>query len=774
MLFAAGQLFRVIHTVRAPLIVAVFAALILSIPDQTRELYRIMAQDHGAKDNSMWFTLIFLAVVAMGLWVCAHDMTRLNSADAPARHGIESFLSRWLPRCIGLIVPLGVAGGLFFAAEATGARGFPHVLLDQVPELSQIEAEVRATEGLLYKTCWLILALIAIVSCLLFVLEKLKKAPAVRSHVSVIFKRKARILSCVIVASVMTGIISILPVKFPLWSGSFLIILTFVLVLAVTTSLLTGFFDKFGIPIITLLVIWAVLLSVLDQNDNHVVKPIERPSTDPKCNMTLSTTDPECDIKFKLIPNAFNTWLESRKDRDHYKDQPYPVFIVAAAGGGLYAAQHAATVLARLQDRCPDFAQHIFAISGVSGASLGAAAFTGLARNFAPNGPWKPCRFGPLKKGAFEQRAQRFLANDFLSPLVAAALFSDFLQRFLPFSVERFDRAKALETSIEHAWARAVPESEKLFEGLFLDQWDPKGAAPALLLNTTDVDNGQRVVISPIKFDTSPWFFKRISGDPFFTPLSHLHQYVGWQGWGGSDGSDPYRGWARTGPIVSDLKLSTAVVMSARFPWVLPAASIIRQDGPKARLVDGGYFENSGVETAMDLIIHFTQKNESHLGIKDLEKRVSIHLLIIGTNGTIRVAPSNFMSEVLSPVRSMLNARERRGHLAMLRSHYGRVPCYSDIIPICEDDVVLQITLNPGDLELPLGWQLSTNTRALIDLFSGRAEKVDGSTMNLPSSWPDKARRIREDLDAANKAACIIHRILHGRWLAQKRACAKS
>ncbi len=55
--------------------------------------------------------------------------------------------------------------------------------------------------------------------------------------------------------------------------------------------------------------------------------------------------------------------------------------------------------------------------------------------------------------------------------------------------------------------------------------------------------------------------------------------------------------------------------MSARFPWVTPAASIehtrnfVNLDGDvvstttKVKLVDGGYVDNSGVETALDLEI---------------------------------------------------------------------------------------------------------------------------------------------------------------------------
>jgi hypothetical protein len=50
-----------------------------------------------------------------------------------------------------------------------------------------------------------------------------------------------------------------------------------------------------------------------------------------------------------------------------------------------------------------------------------------------------------------------------------------------------------------------------------------------------------------------------------------------------------------------DPGLVTAAIASARFAWVTPAATM-PCNGSSWRLVDGGYFENSGLTTAFDLI----------------------------------------------------------------------------------------------------------------------------------------------------------------------------
>jgi hypothetical protein len=57
-----------------------------------------------------------------------------------------------------------------------------------------------------------------------------------------------------------------------------------------------------------------------------------------------------------------------------------------------------------------------------------------------------------------------------------------------------------------------------------------------------------------------------------------------------------------------DIRLSTALGLSDQFPWVMPAARF-QASLTEFRLVDGGYLDNSGDETAFDLVMelaHFS------------------------------------------------------------------------------------------------------------------------------------------------------------------------
>src|SRR5208282_5654429 len=88
---------------------------------------------------------------------------------------------------------------------------------------------------------------------------------------------------------------------------------------------------------------------------------------------------------------------------------------------------------------------------------------------------------------------------------------------------------------------------ENPFAADFSSLWRPDGTAPALFLNTTEVETGDRVVVSP--------FSLKVASDKVgISDIRALQDEV---------------------PGI-DLPLSTAVILSARFPYLTPAGSYIR------------------------------------------------------------------------------------------------------------------------------------------------------------------------------------------------------
>jgi hypothetical protein len=435
-------------------------------------------------------------------------------------------------------------------------------------------------------------------------------------------------------------------------------------------------------PLMGLAAAAVAILSFFDWNDNHQIREISQVAGAPQ---------PKASTGRPSLEDAFANWYASRPDRDKFADG-YPVYLIAAQGGGLYAAYHTAQFLARTQDHYasgPSFADHIFAISAVSGASLGASVFVSLLNE-------KPGVTQPSSsRDNLSLRARRVLSQDLLSPLLGASLFTDLPARWLPcvggFCPGRvLDRAPALERALETAWqsgGRASQSENPLAKSFYAD-WDIAKNGPALLLNTTEVETGERVVISPFKLQ-----------HPESPQLNAL-----------TDRAD------------IDVALSTAAVLSARFPGMTPAGWYMTKDegqAQKRRLVDGGYFDNSGVATALDVMNRLEK-----LKLSPHPKFIVIALTSAAEDGTAN-APSYGFGETLSPLRTLESIRSSRARFAIRQAQLflNGGPCPSigpsGNWPCAYEMRMRTMVLASGDVRLPLGWQLSEKSRAAIERYIG-------------------------------------------------------
>jgi hypothetical protein len=273
-------------------------------------------------------------------------------------------------------------------------------------------------------------------------------------------------------------------------------------------------------------------------------------------------------------------WLATRPLRE---GERYPVFVVAAEGGGARAAYWAASALARLEDLTGGrFHKHVIGISGVSGGSLGAALYATLLADRRDGAAY-------LKGRSFLETTRAVLKQDHLSEVVTSLLFGDALQRLFPRPVFP-DRAAALEKSWEHSWS-VVTGNDRMAQP-FLRLWTEdlskkRENPPALFLNATQVESGKRFIISNIALDHT------LFQDAYFA-------------------FDP-----RNTFDASKASVSTMAHLSARFSYVSPAGLIMgypssdaealrrpedRSEVTWGSVVDGGYFDNSGAITAWELL----------------------------------------------------------------------------------------------------------------------------------------------------------------------------
>jgi hypothetical protein len=289
---------------------------------------------------------------------------------------------------------------------------------------------------------------------------------------------------------------------------------------------------------------------------------------------------------------------------------PIPLVFVASTGGGIRSAYWTALALdcafevdvASVDDGdpCPasrrttDFAlsDSLFLTSGISGGSLGQAEYAAhLVEKERGGNP--------------HDWVDRAMAVDGLSPAGARWLFVESLRVFLQFDGPD-DRAAILERAWEARW----PEGE-LQKGLFeVARAHPH--VPFLLLNSTSVGDGCRFNVSVLDasievtdgarpacrsnapFDEAP---RSVPDSPApDTRVEALSALPATR-----DVSD----LLCLRPL--DVNLSTAALLSARFPFVNPAGRIPSRcrNEPRPAVVhgvDGGYLDTSGASPIVELM----------------------------------------------------------------------------------------------------------------------------------------------------------------------------
>lgn len=759
------------YVLRAPIIAAGVAAVMLSTPDQALEIYRAMAL--GLGDSAIQIALAFVTLALQGLliWYIGRNLTLLWQQNELSAGG---FLVKWLPRIVAIVPMVAAAIGLWRAAGGIPSITVPESIEEKIPGLLDEVAAARSQMDEAFYVLQIgaaICIFMAIVLIVITYLRSLRKQWKYEKPNRLLFSLGARSFFSVVALALAGGLIAFFFVNPRELSavagdvGALAIFNVFVICLAFFLGVLTNFYDRTSVPVLSVIVIMALIATAFDLNDNHRIRTLDQEmitrSAGPEQAPVPKPTQAE--VRGRKYPGAaaaFQQWIGSRPDRSYYASQgrDYPVYIVAAQGGGLYAAHQAAATLARLQDRCGGFAQHVFAISGVSGGSLGAALFSSLVKAYAQPAANHDCQRGASQRTDYQDRIERFLANDFMAPLTVAGFFPDLVQRIVPYPIPRFDRARALEASFERAWDIAAPDAPtNPFAESYYNAWDPTGLAPALILNATSVRTGNRVVFSP-------FHFRRQTSDRVRTLQRLIQQPVA---------------------------LSTAVGVSARFPWVLPAASwsaeprarrrrrSIRKSrrqtpqGPRYyRFVDGGYFEFSGVETALDVIdvIENVQEQREHEGLGRLRIQVSLIVLsddeiiedAVGSDNRIRerraTTKRTGFGELVSPITALLNSRLSRGSLSVTRAVQDLCPdCYRSrrdrrALPGFDGEARI-FRLNLTDFSLTLGWQLSSATRRIIAAHAGEAHKCFARP---PGGARDERNWFAKVVNENNCAACRI------------------
>ncbi|MGJ7916709.1 hypothetical protein ACI48D_14690 [Massilia sp. LXY-6] len=515
------------------LTVAAGNAILLGVP-QAREALGAFRNFGDARESlwanpSYWIFIAALAYWSLTAWYCARLLLAkrfaVDNVGQCAHHRFAAATNTWLPRALGLLscapitlwfalpgAPPGawVAPALYtagFLLLAVLRRRLVNRRLGRQAVASQPWARSRHTPRVSVAAVLLMFAVSAMVLA------------------AVCFGQEA--------AARALGAPALLLFAFGSWTVFGSIVLVYLPKSA-------------GWPSLALLPLFAVLLASVS-NENHFV---------------ARNGGPRLAVQRPRLAEDFLTWQTARGAHGGE-----PVYLVAAAGGASRAAYWAGTLLLELERQARSqgkrFAPNIYAMSGVSGGSLGLAAFAGSLAVRDPDYARTAAQVGA------------FLGQDYLAPLVGYLLYPDLLARFWPLPCPACDRSLALEGAWERGWDQRFPLSpaRDWFRRPLLAPGPDAAGLPRLIFNATSASEGRRVVQSRLAF-APPQADDLFGQAPGGLPLD-----------------------------TSRLTLAQAVHNSARFPYISPAALVSTTTGERwDYLVDGGYFENSGAATLNAMI----------------------------------------------------------------------------------------------------------------------------------------------------------------------------
>lgn len=532
---------------------------------------------------------------------------------------------------------------------------------------------------------------------------------------------------------------------------------------------LLAWFQVEQLPILTVVVVCWIGASLVVPNTLHDVRVTERQILEASGALPAAPD----------LRGVFKKWLAAQPELGHGKEMKgttIPLVLVAAHGGGIRAAYWTALALdcmvgvepppgLKPADLFPDdettctnkrrsqtaqqtAARRLFLLSGVSGGAVGFYAYARklLAKGDLGNGSWVEDRLG----------------QDFASPLIAWGLFHEIpnhiiglrphpggkctLHLFGGDQCQSNDRAAALDDAFDRVWPVNHP-TPNLRSAWDLrsspnEQWRQRGElVPLVLTNATVTGGSTRAVISAANLAAWPKLEEsELSSDE---PGVDTH---------------PLAGTVEVSDVLcqtGDLRLSSAALLGARFPYVEPSghlfdscseskvqanadstcASVSPRSICNVGLVDGGYTDNSGLFTIeallpslRQMVINFNRNSASRIAI------VIIQLDNHYQPSLIRPARAKGGgSETFIPLTTALGGRTAI-------ETFARAAAFRLTPPDCT--VTIAPSLHPG-LVAPLGWELSKGAQK--DLRHGLVEARPNATSEEDRVRPEtQLRRLQE------------------------------
>ena len=373
-------------------------------------------------------------------------------------------------------------------------------------------------------------------------------------------------------------------------------LLLFGIVICWTLGALTFFFDRYRFPLFCLLGVLSLTTTFTPISD-HFFRTVTLPRR----------------VDNLMTPAEA---LELRLSSGHRR-----LVLVATAGGGIQAAAWTVEVLTGLEQNCVsenppcDFRSSLAAISSVSGGSLGSMIYT---RSYSH--ALQHLSLSKLKQNAAASALDE-VAWGWMNPDVARIVSPWFWSR-------EIDRSWALERK----WAKVngLSDTDSGKGDTLLSTWadEARQGMPALIFNSMIVENGR-----PLVFTTSN--FARQDNGRGIRNFYDLYP------------DPPY----------PDVRVNTAVRLSASFPYVGPAARPDRKSPtvPDLHYVDGGYYDNYGINSLLEWLGDALEHGELRAQLSDI---LILQIRPFAPGLDTKPSEHGWGFQVSAPVEALLKMRD--------------------------------------------------------------------------------------------------------------------
>lgn len=308
--------------------------------------------------------------------------------------------------------------------------------------------------------------------------------------------------------------------------------------------------------------------------------------------------------------------LEKRKQHLINSNQKKSFVFINTSGGGLKAGVWTYVIMSYL-DIITDghFFEHTQLITGASGGMLGAAYARELYYDkiLKKNKVWH------------NDTILNNFSKDMLNPVLFSYVSSDIFYIFSKFKYNSNfyykDRGYMLEKAIN---ANTYNILDKPMLAYKKPEYD--AVIPMIIFSPTEIENGRKVLISssPVSFLCKP--FKTIQSNKTFYNVDFRNKYKKYG--------------------AENLRFTTAIRMSASFPFISPYVSLPGND--RLKLTDAGMNDNYGLSTSLQFLSEF-----SDWFIKNSDKIIFINISCDGKGE--KTSDFNFLSDLIQPFQGALN-----------------------------------------------------------------------------------------------------------------------